>query len=249
MRAARHCFRLCDERGLVFAQEPFRGEIELFPTGRIPRIDRPLQFPVTLDQENAALVAVSPVPQPHQLLEAGILRAGDFFGRHWNERGAGPRSLQPGKRSGRAKMRLVSRRADVFRHGVGKNRKFNDQPFAYHAEIELEIATLTNLGSGLGRVILPGARIRRRCGRMVPFALPGERVRVRVFRNHKNYSEADLMAVLSGSPSRVAPRCAIYGRCGGCQYQHLGLSGAVGVEAARQVAELLEHMAGLSFPV
>jgi len=48
---------------------------------------------------------------------------------------------------------------------VGKNRKFNDQPFGYHQEIELEITTLTNLGSGLGRVavlahLLSGARTR-----------------------------------------------------------------------------------------
>src|SRR6478736_3408366 len=38
---------------------------------------------------------------------------------------------------------------------VVKNRKFNDQPFPYHHEMELEIATLTNLGVGLGRVPLP----------------------------------------------------------------------------------------------
>ena len=37
---------------------------------------------------------------------------------------------------------------------VGKKTKFNDQPFAYHQVIELEIITLTNLGSGLGRVQL-----------------------------------------------------------------------------------------------
>ena len=33
-------------------------------------------------------------------------------------------------------------------------KQFNDQPFAYHQEIILEIATLTNLGVGLGRVPL-----------------------------------------------------------------------------------------------
>ena len=92
-----------------------------------------------------------------------------------------------------------------------KKPKFNDQPFAYHQEIELEITTLTNLGSGLGRV--DGAfnrhesRIQaiegssgpalRNLGEggwvvMVPFTLPGERVRARVFRNQKNFSEADL---------------------------------------------------------
>src|SRR6478609_1987872 len=40
---------------------------------------------------------------------------------------------------------------------VGK-KKYNDQPFPYHHEMELEIATLTNLGVGLGRVPLPAIR-------------------------------------------------------------------------------------------
>jgi tRNA/tmRNA/rRNA uracil-C5-methylase (TrmA/RlmC/RlmD family) len=126
-------------------------------------------------------------------------------------------------------------------------RQFNAHPFAYHAEIELEIATLTNLGSGLGRVALPGES-EAKWVVMVPFTLPGERVRVRVFRNHKNFSEADLVTVLTPSPHRVTPRCALYGRCGGCQYQHLAYVEQLAWKQ-RQVAELLEHMAGVTFEV
>ncbi len=128
-----------------------------------------------------------------------------------------------------------------------KKKKFNDHPFAYHAELELEIATLTNLGVGLGRVPLPSDAASRWVV-MVPFTLPGERVRVRVFRNHKNYSEADLLEVLTASPERVAPRCELFGRCGGCQYQHLAYTAQLEWKR-RQVAELLEHMAGVVFPV
>ena len=126
-------------------------------------------------------------------------------------------------------------------------KKFNDQPFAYHAELELEIQTLTNLGAGLGRVSLPSDP-ESRWVIMVPFALPGERVKVRVFRNHKNFSEADLVEVLVASPDRVAPLCGLFGRCGGCQYQNF----AYGQQLAwkrRQVEELLQHMAGLEFAV
>jgi 23S rRNA (uracil1939-C5)-methyltransferase/tRNA (uracil-5-)-methyltransferase len=130
---------------------------------------------------------------------------------------------------------------------VGKSKKFNDQPFAYHAEIELEIATLTNLGSGLGRVALPG-ETEARWVVMVPFTLPGERVRARVFRNHKNFSEADLVNVLTPSPHRVAPACPLFARCGGCQYQHLAYAEQLAWKQ-RQVAELLQHMAGIEFPV
>ncbi len=140
---------------------------------------------------------------------------------------------------------------------VKKKSKFNDQPFAYHQEIELEISTLTNLGSGLGRVPLapsasasPGADAPVSTGWvvMVPFTLPGERVRARVFRNHKNFSEADLVQVLKPSLERVAPRCSPFGRCGGCQYQHLAYTAQLAWKR-RQVAELLEHMAGLVFEV
>jgi 23S rRNA (uracil1939-C5)-methyltransferase/tRNA (uracil-5-)-methyltransferase len=142
-------------------------------------------------------------------------------------------------------------------YSVGK-KKFNDQPFAYHQEIELEITTLTNLGSGLGRVKLANEKGAARVLRsstseggwvvMVPFALPGERVRVRVFRNQKNFSEADLVEVLTPSPDRVTPKCPLFGRCGGCQYQHLSYTEQLAWKR-RQVAELLQHMAGVEFSV
>ncbi len=131
---------------------------------------------------------------------------------------------------------------------MGKKKKFNDQPFRYHAEIELEIATLTNLGVGLGRVALPGDA-EAKWVVMVPFTLPGERVRARVFRNHRNFSEADLVTVLVPSPHRIAAPCPLFGRCGGCQYQHLTYAEQLAWKR-RQVAELLHHMAGLpDFPV
>ena len=144
--------------------------------------------------------------------------------------------------------------------GQKHSRKFNDQPFAYHQEIELEIATLTNLGSGLGRVQLEEPKAESLELKapaptgagwvvMVPFTLPGERVRARVFRNQKNFSEADLVAVLRPSPHRVAAACPLFARCGGCQYQHLAYSEQL-LWKQRQVAELLRHMAGIpDFPV
>jgi len=132
---------------------------------------------------------------------------------------------------------------------VPKNKKFNDLPFAYHEEIELEISTLTNLGLGLGRVSVENQKTKvENWVVMVPFALPGERVRARVFRNHKNFSEADFVAVLRPSPQRVAPRCPLFGRCGGCQYQHLAYAEQLEWKR-RQVAELLEHLAGVAFEV
>ena len=129
-------------------------------------------------------------------------------------------------------------------YSVGKNKKFNDQPFPYHHELEVEIATLTNLGVGLGRVpVGEGQWVV-----MVPSTLPGERVKARVYRNHKNYSEADLLAVLTPSPHRIASACPLFGRCGGCQYQHFSYDQQL-LWKQRQVRELLQHMAGVEFDV
>ncbi len=141
---------------------------------------------------------------------------------------------------------------------VFKKRKFNEHPFPYHQELELEVTTLTNLGVGLGRVPLPVPQVSGLSPQvsppaggwvvMVPFTLPGEKVRVRVYRNHKNYSEADLVAVLTPSPHRIAPRCPLFGRCGGCQYQHLAYAEQLHWKR-RQVEELLKYMAGVEFAV
>ena len=131
---------------------------------------------------------------------------------------------------------------------MSKKKTFNARPFAYHQEIELSVTTLTNLGLGLGRVALEGADAEPRWVVMVAFALPGERVRARVFRNHANYSEADLVEVISASPDRIVPRCPLFGQCGGCQYQNLRYEEQLEWKR-RQVAELVEHMAGLTLAV
>lgn len=128
-----------------------------------------------------------------------------------------------------------------------KKKKFNDRPFAYHQEIELEIATLTNLGVGLGRVPHPDEPGSKWVV-MVPFTLPGERVKARVFRNHKNFSEADLVTVLTPSPHRITPPCPVFATCGGCQYQNLTYDEQLAWKR-RQVEELLKFMAGVEFHV
>ena len=130
---------------------------------------------------------------------------------------------------------------------VGKRSKNNDLPFPYHTELELEIVTLTNHGVGLARVPHP-ADPATKWVVMIPFCLPGERVRARIFRNHKNYSEADLVSVLTPSPHRIGPVCPLFTRCGGCQYQHLTYAEQL-LWKQRQVAELLQHMAGITHAV
>lgn len=51
-------------------------------------------------------------------------------------------------------------------------------------------------------------------------ALPGEIVRFRRLKRRRNRDEAELLEVLESSRTRVEPRCAVYGICGGCSLQH-----------------------------
>ncbi len=55
----------------------------------------------------------------------------------------------------------------------------------------------------------------------VPFTAPGDVVRVRVRRDHARFTRAEAVEILQPSPLRTTPRCAHFGTCGGCQWQHL----------------------------
>ncbi|QDL92092.1 class I SAM-dependent RNA methyltransferase [Paroceanicella profunda] len=73
---------------------------------------------------------------------------------------------------------------------------------------ELVIDSLGHLGDGVAAG--PDGPV------MVPFALPGERVRGEVVAGRMPDA-----AILSASPLRVAPPCPQFGVCGGCTVQHL----------------------------
>lgn len=55
----------------------------------------------------------------------------------------------------------------------------------------------------------------------VPFALPGEEVKVRLVEEKRGFARAELVEVLTPSPERTAPRCPHFMACGGCHYQHI----------------------------
>jgi len=74
------------------------------------------------------------------------------------------------------------------------------------------VAALTHTGEG---IIRDGKTV------FVPGALPGENIRFRRTRTHRQHDEAELVEVLSPAPQRVVPRCAHFGVCGGCALQHL----------------------------
>ncbi len=52
-------------------------------------------------------------------------------------------------------------------------------------------------------------------------AAPGETVRARIMKKHKNYYDAEIVKIIKPSAARVNPKCTVFGKCGGCQWQHL----------------------------
>ena len=54
-------------------------------------------------------------------------------------------------------------------------------------------------------------------------ALDGEEVRFVRRKSRRNFDEAELLDVITASPERVAARCAVFGRCGGCALQHVSI--------------------------
>ncbi|MDA7521644.1 class I SAM-dependent RNA methyltransferase [bacterium] len=115
-------------------------------------------------------------------------------------------------------------------------RKFKAEPYEWHEVVELKIETLSNLGAGIAK---PDGWVV-----FVPFALPGERIRAKVWRNEANCSHADLVEILEPSPDRIEPHCRHFATCGGCQYQHLPYEKQLEWKT-RQVRELLSHMVGI----
>ncbi|MGZ5138869.1 MAG: 23S rRNA (uracil(1939)-C(5))-methyltransferase RlmD [Burkholderiales bacterium] len=91
-----------------------------------------------------------------------------------------------------------------------------------------------------------GRGIARREGKaiFVEGALPGEQVRVSVYRKKPSFELANVQAILKASPARVEARCPHFGRCGGCALQHMNLPTQVAAKQ-RVLEDALWHIGKL----
>lgn len=87
-------------------------------------------------------------------------------------------------------------------------------PFRVGDHLEVKIESLSyNGGRGVARhqgFVL-----------FVPFAAPDELLSVRIKEIKKNFATAEIISILTPSPSRRNPPCPVVGRCGGCSWQHV----------------------------
>ncbi|MFQ5771590.1 MAG: TRAM domain-containing protein, partial [bacterium] len=107
------------------------------------------------------------------------------------------------------------------------------------AELDLDIQTLALGGRGVAK-----------CNGLVVFveaALPGQRVKAKIFRKRKGFAEARILEVTKESPQAVVPRCAYFGECGGCRFQNLNYTAQLKYKG-QQVEESLAHLGGFENP-
>lgn len=83
-------------------------------------------------------------------------------------------------------------------------------------EVDVEISMLSSTGDGLahkdGSVIV------------VPFAVPGDTVTAKVYKNNPdlNYALADFVKIVKAGEHRTeTPGCGYFTKCSGCQFQHM----------------------------
>jgi 23S rRNA (uracil1939-C5)-methyltransferase len=103
--------------------------------------------------------------------------------------------------------------------------------------LELYIEKLVQGGEGLGR---HADRVV-----FVPHVIPGETVRVAITENRKNFQRGRVVEIIEPSPARREPFCSYFGRCGGCQLQHMSYHRQM-EEKLKVLRETLRRIGGLA---
>lgn len=81
---------------------------------------------------------------------------------------------------------------------------------------------------------------------LVPFAAPGDELRVSIRETKKRTAFADIVTVSRSGPRRVSPPCELYGKCGGCDMQHLEYKAQLDVKKGF-VRDCLERLGKIKF--
>ncbi len=78
----------------------------------------------------------------------------------------------------------------------------------------------------------------------VDHALPGQKLKCRIYKNKKTYLLGRTVDILEQSPHYSSPKCRHFGQCGGCALQHMNYQQQL-LEKQRQVRETLERIGGI----
>ena len=81
----------------------------------------------------------------------------------------------------------------------------------------------------------------------VPDALPEEEVTCRIVQAKKNYAVAKVLERHNDSSMRIKPLCPVYGKCGGCQLQHMDYESQLKLKT-KTVYDAIRRIGGVSEP-
>ncbi|MBE6996069.1 MAG: 23S rRNA (uracil(1939)-C(5))-methyltransferase RlmD, partial [Ruminococcaceae bacterium] len=95
---------------------------------------------------------------------------------------------------------------------------------------------------GLGIVRLDGAVV------FVPQAIRGEEIEVKITKVMKTAAAGEIVKIRKPSPERVKPECPYYGRCGGCDFQHMSYTEELWAKRQR-VQDALMRLGGTEVQV
>ena len=82
----------------------------------------------------------------------------------------------------------------------------------------------------------------------VPFALPGEKVKVQVINTKQKAYICKVIDIITPSPDRVNPVCPVFEKCGGCQLQHLNYNSACDFKT-ELVQNAITHIGKIDYKV
>lgn len=87
----------------------------------------------------------------------------------------------------------------------------------YKVENELEIIDINSLGMGVAKDDSGAVYF-------IKDTIPGDVVKINIYKKKRDYFEAQPITFLKKSPHRVTPPCNHFGLCGGCKWQHFKYS-------------------------
>lgn len=117
-----------------------------------------------------------------------------------------------------------------------KSRKPNHNNARKQPEVELNVEAIDHEAVGIAKSHQPLV--------FVEGALPGEKCRVALTDQKKNFSKAKVIEVMMPHQDRITPFCQHFNTCGGCQTQYLDHQNMLELKQVA-VTNLLQRMAGL----
>ncbi|MDU2166200.1 MAG: 23S rRNA (uracil(1939)-C(5))-methyltransferase RlmD [Veillonella sp.] len=114
-----------------------------------------------------------------------------------------------------------------------KQQAILNAPVKFGDEVLVTIHGIGSSGEGVGRV--DDFTV------FVPFALPGETVKVAIDMVKKTYATGRLLEIVTMAHNRIDASCNLYGFCGGCQLQHITYEGQLSLKT-QKVKDVIERI-------